>query len=318
MSALADYRKLTGSDFLASRFGVFGMLHPQKILLARRPLKRFFLLGRARLRCLDIEALTTQRGGVRGAVEVRIRYFTIWGREIKQAEQTQLLFADPVNNAGLQRIWLSGRKGGPLALFSIARTSNGAPVGITSSFQLKHHSVDVEDVAVAEILRCRDELLLLSAYEKAEDDGAPERALRILARLAFLWQKPSTQRAMTYIRDVRQLVAHGFKVKGVKALVGHAGSGTYKYVSLFAAVKGSDVLLSRKIAYEAQRLAVEMQKSGSDTVEVAEGSDLLIRLIVAYNLGVKISVQTTHMGTLPLWVSEVEAAEFVETVKKLH
>lgn len=318
MNDLVGYRTLTKRDFYFSDIAAFGLLKVQKVKLARRPLRRLFFLGKSSLKYLDMEVVTNRREGLRGAAEARVRYFSMFGQELLASHQKQYLFADPVQKTGVQRVWFMLPEGAVFALLEIARNCTGVSVGVSTRLKLEDESdalqgvEDLTEIALTEILRCRDERLLASAYGQAEEDCAHDRALRILTRMAYLWQKPEILRAIEYLTDTRRAVGQEFSLCDYTDF-SPTGQGVFEYSALLSGCHVPSVMLSKLLRHEVQTLALAMNKARADCVRVTSGPDAFLRLIVAKHVGVSVEwVAKGLYDDLPLWISCAEAESFIE------
>jgi len=317
VSDLIGYRILTKRDFRFSAMAVFGFLKLQRVKLSRRPLRRLFFLGKSSAKYLDMEVVTNRREGLRGAAEARVRYFSILGQELIGSHQKQYLFADPVQKSGVQRVWLTQPEGAMFALLELARNCSGVSVGVSARLKLEdeadalQEAEDLNEIALTEILRCRDERLLASAYGQAEEDCAHDRALRILSRMTYLWQKPETLRAIEYLHDTRQIVEQEVAL-GDRPDFTPTGKGVFKFSALLSGCHVPAVTLSKLLQYEARLLILEMNEVKADCVRITNGPNAFVRLLIAKRVGVRVECKAENLyDDLPLWVSRADAESLI-------
>jgi len=288
MSVLAGYRALTARDFNASRFGAFGALRRQKVMLAKRPVQRLFFLGLAREKYLELEVVTSKHQTERGAVTAQVHCFSLTGRKIPVASEIaeQRFFADCIGEEAVQRLWVRRPRRAVFALVSFTRTTRGKRIGVAGKLRLAREKAPtpVQD----ELLASRDRLALEKCLRVAKQRGDRRMGRKLLARLIYLWQCDTHRRELAALEDAERLYTKGlFRPTGDHVGCGKNGTA-FTYRDFVAGDPPQNVPLSKWILHEAKLLVSELRRVGANMIWLQDGAvrpELLLAACAAAALG---------------------------------
>jgi len=277
MTVLEEYRDLGRRDFAASRVAAFGMLGHQKIKLKKRPVRRLFALPQNGPRYLDISFVTDAQEMARGAVDVIIRYRGMRGVALRQPV-VHRLFADPVDQAGVQRLWLDPPKRAMFAEVSFSRAVRGQQIALDGRLKLGRAQARPGLDAFDEVAASRDLLAmhhLLEDLVGAQDRG---RARALLARMCFLSHDPAFTRSLQSLDDAERILAFGpnDSAPGVPL-----GQNVYFYRQSRLAENLRVLPLGKALRREARCLARDLRTGDYGAVQIPLGDQQLGRLLVA-------------------------------------
>ncbi|MFC4347234.1 hypothetical protein ACFO5Q_05195 [Kordiimonas lipolytica] len=277
MTALQGYRELGRRDFAASRLAAFGMLGHQKIKLKKRPVRRLFALPQNGPRYLDISFVTDQQEMARGAVDVTIRYRGMRGVALRQPV-VHRLFADPADQAGVQRLWLDPPKRAMFAEVSFSRAVRGQQVALDGRLKLGRAPMRPGLDLFDEVVASRD----LSAMHHLLEDlvGVQDRtrARALLARICFLSHDPRFARSLQSLDDAERILAFGPNdcAPGVPL-----GQNVYLYDRSHLRANLASLPLGKALRREARCLVRDLRVGGSGGIKIPQGYQQLGRLLVA-------------------------------------
>jgi hypothetical protein len=279
MTALEGYRSLEKRDFALSKLSAFGLLQHQKVMLAKRPVRRRFTLVGRQAAHLDVSFVTDKGHTARGAVDVVVRYLRgVTGKVV--GEERHQLFADPIRSAAPQRLWLKPPKGAHFAEVEFSRTGRGEKVALDGAMRLqsRERAPALEDFD--RILASRDLSAMALLLRQVETQGDRARGLALLARMHFLCHSPGIFRKLTSLRDAVNLERHG--ITATLGAACHAVTDParrYTYAAWCHGEAVRDLPLMKHVRAEALCLLVRM--GGAAQLEVPAGPGMLGRLLVA-------------------------------------
>ncbi len=283
MTALKGYRTLKKRDFRASKLGAFGSVKHQRIMVSRKPLKRVCFLGRSNEWYLDLEIVTSRSEAVRAAVHVYWVFLDAFGRQIKrpQIECNQTLFADPVEYAAPQRLWIKKPEKAVFAVMAFSRIVKGKDIGLSAKLRLKKGKDDIADEA-AHLLLSRDRLTLERALDFSIFSHNHQTTKHILSRMVYLWRKPTDRRELELFEDARTLAETRFGMDNIPEMAVKSGV-IFEYSQLFGGDLDETIPLSKQLNFELQLLISRMKTAKVSDIIVSKGSNYLLRLIIAHS-----------------------------------
>jgi len=310
MSVLAGYRALTARDFNASRFGAFGMLRRQKVMLAKRPLQRLFFLGLAREKYLELEVVTGKRQIERGAVTARVHCFSLTGRKIPVSPEIaeQRFFADCIGEEAVQRLWVRRPPRAVFALISFARTTRGKRIGVSGKLRLAREKALTP--ALDDLLASRDRLALEKSLSAAKQRGNRQIGRKLLARLIYLWQCDTHRRELAVLEDAERLYTRGLPLPAGDHTRCDKDPRAFVYRDFVVGEPPRNLPLSKWVLHEAKLLVGELRRVGADTIRLQDGPvcpELLLPACAAAALGgFSLEVDGEHSGVGSGWLTAFE------------
>jgi len=317
MTALFGYRDLTKWDFNMSRFGGFGLRRQQQILLTRRPVQRLFFLGFAPEKFLDLEVVTSGSNSERGVVLASVRCFTLLGTELLLPPDMaqQKFFADTLNEASPQRLWVRRPKRGVFALVSLMRTTKGKHVGVKGRLALGR--AKTERGQTVDVLASRDRLALEAALDFARVSADRDEGRRILARLIYLWQFDHHRRELAILEDVEKLISSPIKLPDIRQET-LLSNKTYIYSLPISGEMNKNVSPSKWLLHEASVLARCMVQNRQGLIMI-KGQNRSLSMLITAQLaaeatGSKVDANVNNFETDISWLTDVEAKGLILSV----
>ena len=179
-----------------------------KYILPRRPLSVLSLLtGTPSSITLQLSVATTHLNVERAAVDVSVRFFSLFGKACKNApnEAKHHLFADTIDNVSPQSAYFDVPAGARWALVTIQRNSATRKIGVHGSLRPKVVQEE-KNVDIEEALAGRDRLALEHSLQRCQQKEDRRTAMRILERLVYLQRLSSDENSLRHLKDIGQVM----------------------------------------------------------------------------------------------------------------
>ena len=279
MTELVGYRQLSKRDYRASRIGAFGTVKRQKVLLARRPLKRSFFIGAADSWFLDLEIVAPGQEAIRDAVVIEWHFTNSFGKLIEgqDANPVDYLFADPQGFSSCQRVWVKRPLDAVFATASISRNVKGVKLGLYAKLKLqkaKRQHEGRREQLPRDYATLRT--LLRDMLENAQFEGVGD----VLERMIYLRRLPEDRRSLEIFMDARKLLEVDFKLN-LPSYGYSTGAEQHDYDALLTGTPAADNMLSRWLSCEALLLASKMKEQKNAKLFIQGQADVGYRLLAA-------------------------------------
>lgn len=278
MTILEGFRTASAREFALSRFSAFGAFGHQRVLLARRPVRRLFAMPFGIACFIDVAFVTNADQIAPGVVDVEIRYFG-FGRGISETSTIHRLFADPISEVRPQRVWLDPPKGAVFAVVSFSRAQRGLKVGLDGRLKLIRATIRPDATQLEQVMETRDltaMTMVLEALIRASDS---QRARQLLGRMIYLGQDASHERMLESLDDAERILKFGPSPSSVGGAA--SGNGVYRYECCMLERELACLSLGRALKGEARRVSQAMPLAQVSVIEVPAGDMWLGRLLVA-------------------------------------
>lgn len=270
------------------RLRVLDFARARKYIIPRRALSLLSLAGKSgKTSVLELTVNTTGAHSERGAVDVVVRSFSFFGREVGDIGGCRFsLFADPLNVSDAQRLYAEPPVGAFWMLVTIQRQADTRRIGIFGSLRPKPVA-DGQPLVLEAALASRDRRALEYHLAHASERNDRKTAMRLLSRMIFLERRTDDIRALRFIADIDQILAD----LAIKAHA-HAGVQTgYRFTSLSTVPFDNSVPLSKWLASEAISLRAEINRQGpggGTVVSIPSGPNRGMRILTAVFAGYSI------------------------------
>ena len=233
----------------------------------------------------------------RGAVQVMVRYFSFFGREIVDTSGGGRfsLFADPLGTNDSQRLYSNTPANAFWVLVTIQRQTRERRIGIFGSLRPRPLK-DAAPLGLDDALNSRGRRSLEYHLACARDARDRKTAMQLLSRMIFLERRPSDIQNLRFVADIEQVMAD---LAGKASVSARAAPQSYCYDSLLTVSFDNNLPFSKWLASEAISLRTAAGALGEAVTVLAipPGPHRGLRALTAAYAGYSISVDSEQSNS---------------------